>query len=185
MSEVDKLLKEKNELNTLINKGITFDVEVDKCVFRGRIFKRRKVVKEKHQFKVEEPTLGTLDRLSAEWIELAIDEAAIKAEGMPKVRAMVNLHALRCARVIAIAVLGSDYLIPVATRSGSIKYVEDNKELDRLTALFAQHIKPSQLYQLYVLIGAMCNLGDFVNSIRLMCADRTTMPIRVEEDRKD
>lgn len=182
MTEVDNLLKEKSELNALINKGVTFDVEVDECRVTARFWglvKRRETIRVKHTYKIEEPTLGTLDRLSAEWVEIAIDEAAIKADGLTYAHTMAHNHAIRCARIIAIAVMGSSYLIPKPTSSG-VRYEENRKELDRLTALFARAIKPSTLNQLYLLISAMCNLGDFVSSIRLMCADRTTMPIRVE-----
>ena len=54
-------------------------------------------------------------------------------------------------------------------------------KIEELTSLFARKIKPSVLYKLYVLVNAMCNLGDFMNSIRLIQSERTTMPIRIEE----
>ncbi len=186
MEEKEMLEKERNELNSLINKGVFFEVEdfevVTQKVFFGLI-KRRTTTKVIRKFKIDEPTLSTLDRLSTEWIEFAIDENAMKsADGMTKARGLANQHSLRCAKVVAIAVLGTDYLIPKVGRNGVVKYVEDVDTLDRLTTMFARAIKPSKLYQLYVLINAMSNLGDFLNSIRLMLADRTTMPIRVEEN---
>ena len=57
--------------------------------------------------------------------------------------------------------MGSDYLIPTPGKGGTVYYKEDKKRLEELTALFARKIKPSELYQLTVLINAMCNLGDF------------------------
>jgi len=186
MSKAKSLEQEKNELNTLINKGVQFEVVDHEVEVRRKLFgliKKRVVVEVKKQFKIEEPTLGTLDRLSAEWIAFSIDEEALKSEdGMQKARTLAHEHALRCAKVIAIAVLGSDYLLPVAGKGNVIRYVENKKQLEYLTDLFARTIKPSTLYQLTVLIGAMSNLGDFLNSIRLMSTDRTTMPIRVEEN---
>ena len=186
MDNIKTLEQEKAELNTLINKGISFEVEDTEFAVKRRFFgliKKRVPVKVKRQFKIAEPTLGTLDRLSAEWIEFAIDEAALKSDdGMQKARTLAHEHSIRCAKVVAIAVLGSDYLMPLPGIGGIVRYVEDKKQLEELTALFARQIKPSKLYQLYVLINAMCNLGDFLNSIRLMCADRTTMPIRIEEN---
>jgi hypothetical protein len=186
MDEKKTLEQEKAELNALINKGIQFEVEDTEFEVKKRFFgllKKRIPVKVRKQFKIEEPTLGTLDRLSSEWIEFAIDEAALKSEdGMQKAKSIVHNHAIRCARVIAIAVLGSDYLIPTPGKGGTVYYKEDKKRLEELTALFARKIKPSELYQLTVLINAMCNLGDFLNSIRLMSSDRSTMPDRIEEN---
>ena len=180
MDEKKRLEQERSELNTLINKGVTF--EVQDCEVRTErvflFFKRRRVVPVKRTFKIDEPTLATLDRLSAEWIEFAIDE-----EGMQRAKTMVREHAERCARIIAIAVLGSSYTVAKPGRNGTVRYVEDKAELNRLTRLFADTVKPSQLLQLCVLINAMSNLGDFMNSIRLMQADRSTMPVRIEESR--
>ncbi len=185
--EVTKTLEqEKSELNALINKGVQFEVvdtefEVKKRF--GGLIKKRIPVKVRKQFKIEEPTLGTLDRLSLQWIEFAIDESILKSDdGMQKARTLTHEHSLRCAKVVAIAVLGSDYLIPQLGKNGVVRYVEDKARLEYLTSLFARTIKPSNLYQLTVLINAMCNLGDFLNSIRLMSSDRSTMPIRIEEN---
>jgi autonomous glycyl radical cofactor GrcA len=184
MNNIKTLEQEKNELNVLINKGIPFEIEdiefEEKRTFFGLI-KRHVPVKVKRKFKIEEPTLGTLDRLSAEWIEFEMDEAMMKSgDGMQRARTLVGKHSMRCARIIALAVLGSDYLIPKCTPNGTVRYVADTPKLEELTDLFARTIKPSQLYQLSMLINAICNLGDFVNSIRFMCAHRTTMPVRIE-----
>ena len=101
---------------------------------------------------------------------------------MKNARSLAANNALRCAKVIAIAVIGSEYKIPVTDKNGVVRMREDVKRLNELTSLFARTIKPSRLYQIYILIQTMCNLGDFLNSIRLMSADRTTMPIRIEEN---
>jgi hypothetical protein len=186
MDVTKTLEQEKAELNALINKGVQFEVvdadfEVKKR-FWG-LFKKRIPVKALKQFKIEEPTLGTLDRLSSEWIEFAIDESILKSDdGMQKARTLAYEHSLRCAKLVAIAVLGSDYLIPRYVTKDVVRYDEDTERLEYLTALFARTIKPSNLYQLTILINAMCNLGDFLNSIRLMSSDRSAMPIRIEEN---
>ena len=185
---ITPLQQEKTELNALINKGVSFSVmdtgfEVKRSFFG--LIKKRVPVKVERKFKIEELTVGTLDRLSAEWIEFEIDEEKMKSDnGMQRAKTLAGNHALRCAKIIALAVLGTDYLIPKCTIGGVVRYDEDTKQLGELTALFARTIKPSQLYQLYTLINAMCNLGDFMNSIRLMSADRTTMPIRIEENKR-
>ena len=174
---------EKNELNTLIGKGAEFeinDIEFRKKRILG-FFRKRVPVPVTRKFKIEEPTLGTLDRLSAEFIDFEIDENSLNiTDVMKTARTLAGKHAIRCAKIIALAVMGSDYQIPTCNRNGIVRYVKDDKRLNELTALFARTIKPSQLYQLYILINTMFNLGDFTNSIRLMSADRTTMPIRIE-----
>ena len=186
-NDIKQLELEREELNRIVNNGVTFEVEdveamVTKRSFFG-LFKKRELVKVTKKFKIEEPTLGTLDRLSREWVELAIDEESLKGkDGMKNARSLAENNALRCAKVIAIAVIGSEYKIPVTDKNGVVRMREDVKRLNELTSLFARTIKPSRLYQIYILIQTMCNLGDFLNSIRLMSADRTTMPIRIEEN---
>jgi hypothetical protein len=186
MDTVKTLEQEKSELNALINKGISFEVEDTGFEVKKRFFGllwKRIPVKVKKQFKIEQPTLGTLDRLSAEWIEIAIDEAALKSDdGMQRVKTLTHEHAVRCAKVIAMAVLGSDYLLPKCGKNGLVRYVEDTERLAYLSDLFSRTIKPSTLYQLCVLINAVCNFGDFMNSIRLMSSDRSAMPVRIEEN---
>lgn len=180
-----KLEQERKELNTLIGKGVTFEVkdvvlDVEKKFFGLiRKYKPRQVT---HRFKIEELTLATLDRISAETVEMAIDEDAMKApDSMKRARTLAHNHSIRCARVIAIAVLGEDRLIPVPGKGG-MRWVEDAARLEELTSLFARRIKPSVLFQLYLLVNTMSNLGDFLSSIRLMQHERTTMPVRIEEN---
>lgn len=180
-----KLEQERAELNTLINKGVSFevkDVEFDVVKRWFGLFKKYQPREITRTFKIEELTLATLDRLSAELVEFAIDEAAMKsADGMQRARGLAHKHSVRCARVVAIAVLGEDRLIPVHGKGGT-RWVENTARLEELTSLFARKIKPSALYKLYVLVNAMCNLGDFMNSIRLIMPERTTVPIRIEDD---
>lgn len=187
MSDEKKALtQERSELNALIGRGVSFEVEDVQVQSSQRffgLFEKKSIVPVTRTFVIQEPTLGTLDRLSAEWVEMAIDEEELKGEdAMYQARLLAKKHALRCAKVIALAVLGSDYLVPKVSKGGGVGYEYDTARLEELTALFARRIKPSELYQLYTLIGAMCNFGDFLNSIRLMSADRTTSPIEIEEN---
>jgi hypothetical protein len=186
MAEEKKTLEqERAELNTLINKGVSFEVKDVEFDVEKRFFgliKKYKPREVKRSFKIEELTLATLDRISAETIEMTIDEAEMKSDdSMKRARGLARKHSIRCAKVVAIAVLGENRLIPVTGKNG-VRWVEDVKRLDELTSLFARTIKPSMLYKLYVLVNAMCNLGDFLNSIRLIQQERTTMPIRIEEN---
>lgn len=180
-----KLNQEKSELSVLLNKGIEFEVEDVRFEVEHRLFgliKKRVPVKYKRTFKIGELTLGTLDRLSAEWIEFEISEKELATDDRMKVaKALTYEHSLRCAKIIALAVLDSDYLVPVHS-GGFIKYREDVEKLKKLTDLFARTIKPSDLFYLVSIINLMSNLGDFTNSIRLMEVARTTAPDRIEEN---
>ena len=83
---------------------------------------------------------------------------------------------MRMARVVAIAVLGEDYYVTEVNRFGKVKKYNDDKELDRLTALFFHSVKPSVLVGLVAMITGMSNLGDFINSMRLLSGARTATP---------
>lgn len=175
---------ERSELNLLINRGVKFTVEVSVFTkrrgFAGRFLNHIKTTEEQ-VFEIKEPTLSTLDRMSAEWIEVAIDENEMSSENaLSFAKKMTQQHAKRFAKIIAIAVLGSDYSIP--TQSGSYKY--DEKRLTELTNLFFHNVKSSKLLRIMYIINTMTNLGDFTNSIRLMSANRTTVPIRIEENKE-
>lgn len=179
----NRLDQERSELASLLNKGIEFEVEDVQFEVKSKLFgliKTKHPIKVKRQFSIKELTLGTLDRLSAEWIEFEIDENEMKSDdGMKIAKGLAHNHSIRCAKIIALAVLDSDYLIPTKIAG---RYKEDSKTLNDLTNLFTRTIKPSDLFYLVSVINVMSNLGDFTNSIRLMLSDRTTMPQRIEEN---
>ena len=185
MEDIKKLEQERRELNALINKGVTFEIKDVEFYTEKRLFgliRRRKPREIVRSYKIEEMTLATLDRITAETIEMSIDESVMKSDdSMQRARGVAHNHAIRCAKVVAIAVLGEDRLIPKHGRGGT-RWVEDTKRLDELTSLFARKIKPSVLNKLFILVNAMCNLGDFMHSIRLIQSERTTMPIRIEDN---
>lgn len=186
----DKKLKnlelERNETKLLAGEGIEFsidDVEVERKPILFGLLRKRVPKKIRRSFTIQEPTLGTLDRLSAEWVELAIDDEAMQEGDIRiKSKALAGMHTKRCAKIVAIAVIGNDYLVP-KVRGGGIIYKEDKKELARLTDLFLRSVKPSDLYKIAYAIEIKCNLVDFMSSIRLMSSDRTAMPNRVEESK--
>ncbi|MBQ8549741.1 MAG: hypothetical protein IJ426_00180, partial [Clostridia bacterium] len=65
--KIEALQQERSELRRMIGEGITFDIDVKykrrKRGFLG-LFQKREEVTEKRVFKIAEPTLSTLDRLS-------------------------------------------------------------------------------------------------------------------------
>lgn len=180
--EIKALEREHEELNLLIQRGVKFDVTTKirrrKKGLRG-FFSRPETVNETHTFEIHEPTLSVLDRISALSLAIDIDEATIKAEGeaaLTEARQVTKENIMRMARVVAVAVLGEDYHVTEVNRFGKVKKYNDDKELDRLTALFFHSVKPSVLVGLVAMITGMSNLGDFINSMRLLSGARTATP---------
>lgn len=175
-NNIESLQQERNELRLLINEGVAFNVSYLEKVRKGgrwhwllRLFKRSKaieLVERQRTFVVKEPTAFTLDRLSAEYIELVMDEAKVKEAPRQEARRLFSKHNRRMARIVAIAVLGNQW--------------EDKKQLGELTEFFSRWLKNSQLWELVQAIDLTNNLADFINSMRLMSSARTTMPTRIE-----
>lgn len=163
----------------MIDEGVDFDVEVTHYRRKPGVFgffRRREKITETKVFKIKEPTLSTLDRLSYIWLQMEIDETKLNDEDyLRTARALANKEAAKLAEVVAVAVLGEDYY--VATYDGATyRRKEDKKALRDLTALFYHTLKPSELLTLAIIITNVSNLGDFVNSMRLMSAARTSDP---------
>ena len=179
-TELDKIEAEKRELDLLLNKGMSFDLEVSTYKRgKGLGYLRKERVIEKQTFIIKEPTLSTLDRLAVEQIDMNFNESILEStEGVAEAKRLIKAHAKRCARIIAIAVVGSGTTIEKA-------------KTPVLSELFYENIKPSKLFAIARMINAISNLGDFCNSIRYMSASRTTMPEpkampdRIEETAKD
>lgn len=183
-SKIEELEAEQNELRLMIRQGVTFDIEVTtyrrKPGFFG-FFRKRDKVTEKKVFKIQEPTLNTLDRLSALWLQMEIDEAKLTDNDyLNAAKKMAQKEAHRLAEVVAIAVLGEDYYI-TTEKGGHYQRREDEKALQELKTLFLHTVTPSDLFTLAVHITNVSNLGDFINSIRLMSAARTSDPTHLIE----
>jgi len=181
-NEINALEREREALNLLVQRGVKFDVTTKmrrrKKGFRG-LFSRPETVEQPHIFEIHEPTLSVLDRISELSLAMEIDEATMKAEGKAPVteaRQVTKDNIMRMARVVAVAVLGEDYHVTEVNRFGRVRKYNDDKELDRLTALFLHSVKPSVLVGLTAMITGMCNLGDFINSMRLLSGARTATP---------
>lgn len=185
MDKEQQIEAERKELNLLIDNGVNITVERTCYVKQKGIigyFKKWEKKVDKLKFTIKEPTLSTLDRIASEQIELNIDEKLLLSDNaLIEAKKLTYKHTRRMAKILALAVIGQDYII---TRcSGSrIKNERDDKKLNELTDLFFQTIKPSLLIKYVVLVNQMNNYGDFTNSIRLMSASRTTMPILVEQE---
>ena len=166
IDKLEALEREQSELRQMIGEGITFDVEVTYTRRKPGLlgfFRKREKITEKKVFRVQEPTLATLDRLSALWLQMSIDETKLGDEDYFKTaKKMAAQEARKLAQVVAVAVLGEDYY-DVTDKGGYLVR------------------KPSQLLTLAILITNVSNLGDFINSIRLMSATRTSDPTQLIE----
>lgn len=184
--KLEALTREQTELRKMIGEGVTFDVEIThhcrKPGFLG-YFRRREKVTETKVYTIKEPTLATLDRLSLLWLRMEIDETKLGDDDyLRTARTLANKEAKQLAEVVATAVLGEDFYI--ATFDGTTyRRKEDRKALRDLTLLFFHTLKPSELLTLAIIITNVSNLGDFVNSMRLMSATRTSEPgtTRIEQ----
>lgn len=186
-SKLKNLEREQDELRHMINQGLNFDVEVSysrrRPGFFGRFRKHEKIT-EKRAYTIKEPTLATLDRLSALWIQMEIDETKLgEADYLATARSLAQQEARRLAEVVAVAVLGEDYY-DTEERRGSFQYKPNEARLQTLANTFFHSVKPSDLFTLAVLITNVSNLGDFISSIRLMSAARTSEPIDKSIDRQ-
>lgn len=162
--KLDNLTREQGELRQMINEGVTFDIEVTyrrrKPGFWG-FFRKREQVKEKKVYRIAEPTLSTLDRLSLLWLEMTIDETKLNDEDyLATAKQLANKEAKKLAKVVATAVLGEDYY-DVTNKGGYFVRKPNEKRLARLTSLFSHSVTPSQLLTLAILITNVSNLGDF------------------------
>lgn len=181
---LEALEAEQAELRHLIGEGVSFEIEVKvrkrKAGLLG-LFRKREVVTEKREFKIAEPTLSTLDRLSAVWLQMSIDETKLHSEDyLVTAKQLAAKEAKRLAEVVAIAVLGEDYY-DVTPSGDHYQRKPNRKRLAQLTATLLHAIKPSELLTLAITITNVSNLGDFINSIRLMQASRTSDPTTLIE----
>ncbi|MFB5946126.1 hypothetical protein [Albibacterium profundi] len=156
--EFDKIQAERNELNVLLDKGLKFEID--------RFFPFNLGKRKKWTFVIKEPYLGTLDRISNVSIDMDISENSIQEDPWSESKSLVKKHAFKAAKVIAIAYLNNLILIKLFTRV--------------LAYFFKWTIKPSKLYAYASYMNVMCNFGDFTNSIRLISASRTTLPVKRE-----
>ncbi|MGX9985829.1 hypothetical protein [Soonwooa purpurea] len=148
------LEERKSELLRLINDGFVFEV-VEKKQVQKHILAKPKTIEVKHEFKIKELPYSTLDRISL--LSLEMEQYATETNEKALKREAVN-HRLSMAKIIAIAVLSTNYT---------------EKGFNRLTQLFYDFLKPSDVNRICQLIDIASNLGDFINSIRLVTAANT------------
>lgn len=155
--------RERGELDLLTGRGFGFSVGAGK---------------RKRTFTIQEPTVWTLDCLSALSIDMEMDENLLKDEDgyLNESRKLIRKHAFRMARVIAVAVAGDTYSFFPAVRWA--RRLFHRARVNRLTRLFYHTLTPSKIKDLSVYILAISNMADFINSMRLLSGARTTLPTK-------
>lgn len=165
---------QERELNRLCDTGFHFTVERNvrrKPKGLRRLFSKARVEKETLRFDVLQPTLNTIDRIAPHMVHFQQYADRVKdAEDTELLEAAKStvVEARNMARFVAIMALGENYYVYDADKG---QYVRDDAELQRLEDIMFHHIRPSRLFQLCEACLAVCNLADFMNSIRLLAAE--------------
>lgn len=156
--EFDAHEAERRELELLNKNGMTFEVGRRWGKFWGRTKPRT--------FKIQSFELGVMDRLSAEYHELDMEEELLNQENLiiiGRAKDMVTKQSRRLARIVAIAVIGNNPYF--------------HYMVGPLAEFFYNRIDSAKLFKLTMIINKMANYGDFINSIRFLRSLRTTQPL--------
>ncbi|WP_138481535.1 hypothetical protein [Dyadobacter bucti] len=147
---------EQKELDLLNSRGMFFEVPKR---WTGSLSKTKL-----RKFHIKSPPLGVMDRLSDEYIKLDLDEELLEKDPyLKEAKNLTKKHTKRCARIVAIAVLGNSPLF---------RFI-----FPFLADYFYWRINSRMLFKLTLIILQMSYYGDFINSIRyLSAARRTTTP---------
>ena len=173
---------EINELMKLISEGFAFTIKYRISKKKWWQFWKKntfKIVEE--QFRIKELTLGILDRISLESVELKEeDEQSVDSH---YIKTYSRKHYKRVARIIAIAILGRDAEYLQKNPFGNYDLVLNEIEIKRLSTKILAVLTPSDISKILDMIDIESNLGDFINSTRKLTAakKKTIMTDLVEK----
>jgi len=148
-----ELKKESRAVETLLSDGVKFEIKTKGL---ARIFKRH------HTFILQQAYLGTLLLLSKYYLKVGFDEKKLTDDPLGQSRLEITKSAKTLAMIAAIGMLNSKWKIRLFARP--------------LAKWLLWRLTPQSLYELSMTIVVLNNTGDFMNSIRLMSALRTTAP---------
>lgn len=117
-------------------------------------------------YEIYHPTLAVLDLLSSCWLNINIPDEISSITEVNK----LMCHASDMAKVVAIMCLGEDCFNQ--KRNGA--YEVNKKKIEELTNIMAHGLQPAQLIEVAKAVTSLCDMPNFINSMRLMCASRTT-----------
>jgi len=116
----------------------------------------------KRKFTISQSYLGTIFTISHIAITMGIDEEKIKDNPIGESRDIAVSHAKKMARIVAIAILNNKWKIRL------FESVLANFLFWKLT--------PGELRNISETVMTLNNMGDFMNSIRLISGRRMTEP---------
>jgi len=166
MTQAERHAAETAELGLLTGDGFGFSLVVQRPQPKRWGIIPRKKISERVEYRIAPPTLGTLLRIAREGVELF--DAVLDDDGDPFALSWLSVerNAERMCRVLALAILGP---------SGT-----DRDAVAVLTEQLAEALSPRELFDLIQRLYLSCNLADFINSTRLVRAQRPTEGARVE-----
>lgn len=126
----------------------------------------RKPVTLSETYEIYHPTLAVLDLLSSCWLNIDIPK---EISSITEVNGLMS-HAADMAKVVAIMCLNEKCFS--LKRNGTYEVRE--KEIRNLANIIAHGMQPAQLIEVARAVTSLCDMPNFINSMRLMCASRTT-----------
>lgn len=174
----EEIQKEKSELERMTRKGFDFTCEYD--ITKRNWLGKKKVEHKVEHFYIEEPTLGTLDRMSNAMMEIESVVDFDKEDSLKRATEMAARYTRTVCRVIAYAVIGSEY-IRMIKKDGHVCSVVAEERVNELVEVFLHCLKPSDMTEIVMYVMAVRNMQDFITSTMLMSAGRTSRPDMVEQ----
>lgn len=152
-------------MDYLLGRGIKITVEDVRYERKSRWFHPEEI-KETVEIDIQQPTLGALDLINFYLQDVELDEDRLTNSATnpyPELRRLSrrNLHNL--AMAVAVATLGRESF--VKTRNG---YKEDRRKVIKRAEWLTMNLTPDKLLEVAQAVSVMCNLSDFLNSIRLL-----------------
>lgn len=168
-------IQEKKEINILLNKGFNFNIQYkEKKSFWRSLFQGKTAEIKTKTLEFREPTLAVLDLATD--LFLNINAETDDKNDLKKTFKTVKENADKMAKIVAVFALGEDCF----EYSGN-RYKIKEKQISELANLIFLNLKPSELEHITMLMTALSNLPDFLTSIRLLGASRTTQPAHLVE----
>lgn len=172
--------KEKEEVERLVASG--FPVELTYTVTKRKWYGKKYDEVVKKTYMIEEPTLGTLDRICKYALDIELNEPEYaKLSEYGRAKMLVSRYTMTACRIIATAIIGTEYR-ELIEKKGRTSIHELDYKVESLASIIYHSVKPSELKKLTYYITATQNIADFCSSITLMSVERTTKPNVVEEE---
>lgn len=182
--KTDTIRIEQQELDRLTDRGFHFVAR--QRIAKPRTLKQRLLRQQPEAETVEttieihQPTLATLDRIAPLMLRLSprVQSLVGTTEETILNTAKLTLSDSRTlALILAHLALGEDYYL---LNPQTNRYTTDDQSLHRLQDTILHSATPSLLIQICQAALAVCNLADFIASIRLLAAETQTSTGRIE-----